>query len=36
MTAPTNALNSGDGLLVVGPGERHRASLTISISHRRN
>jgi aldose 1-epimerase len=32
MTAPTNALNSGDGLRIVPPGERLRTVLTISVS----
>jgi aldose 1-epimerase len=31
MTAPTNALRSGDGLRVLAPGERHRASFRIRI-----
>jgi len=31
MTAPTNALNSGDGLRILAPGERHRATFTISV-----
>jgi len=32
MTAPTNALNSGDGLSLVSPGELHRATFRISVS----
>ncbi len=32
MTAPTDALNSGDGLEVVDPGGSHRAEFTISVS----
>jgi galactose mutarotase-like enzyme len=32
MTAPTNALNSGDGLKVVGPGESYRAAFRIRLS----
>jgi galactose mutarotase-like enzyme len=31
MTAPTNALVSGEGLVLVGPGERYRAAFRISI-----
>ena len=31
MTAPANALRSGDGLRIVGPGELHRTAFTISI-----
>jgi aldose 1-epimerase len=34
MTAPTNALNSGDGLTVLGPGESHRAAFRIALSRR--
>jgi aldose 1-epimerase len=34
MTAPTNALNSGDSLRLVGPGERHRATFLVSVSGR--
>lgn len=30
MTAPTNALRSGDGLIVLGAGEEHRATFRIS------
>jgi aldose 1-epimerase len=30
MTAPTNALRSGDGLTVVAPGEEYRAAFTVS------
>jgi galactose mutarotase-like enzyme len=32
MTAPTNALNSGDGLTVVAPGESYRATFRIGLS----
>jgi galactose mutarotase-like enzyme len=32
MTAPTNALASGDGLRLVAPGELHRAAFRISVS----
>jgi galactose mutarotase-like enzyme len=32
MTAPTNALNSGDGLTVLGPGESYRATFRIALS----
>lgn len=32
MTAPTNALNSGDGLRVAEPGQLHRATFRISVS----
>ncbi len=32
MTAPANALNSGDGLTVLAPGESHRAAFRISLS----
>jgi galactose mutarotase-like enzyme len=32
MSAPTNALNSGDGLRFVSPGERYRATFTTSIA----
>ena len=32
MTAPTNALNSGDGLRVLEPGQRHRARFTVMLS----
>jgi galactose mutarotase-like enzyme len=31
MTAPTNALVAGDGLAVVAPGERHRATFSITV-----
>jgi len=31
MTAPTNALRSGEGLRVLAPGERHRAVFAVSI-----
>ena len=32
MTAPTDALNSGDGLIELAPGERHRTRFTIALS----
>ena len=32
MTAPTNALNSGDGLALVPPGAEYRAAFSIAIS----
>jgi galactose mutarotase-like enzyme len=32
MTAPTNALNSGDGLRVIAPGEDYRAAFRIRLS----
>ena len=32
MTAPTNALNSGDGLTVVEPGQSYRAEFRIALS----
>jgi len=32
MTAPTNALNSGDGLTVLAPGESYRAEFRIGLS----
>jgi galactose mutarotase-like enzyme len=32
MTAPTNALNSGDGLTVVEPGRSYRAAFRIALS----
>ena len=32
MTAPTDALNSGDGLRVLEPGQRHRARFTVMLS----
>ena len=32
MTAPANALNSGDGLTVIGPGETYVASFRIALS----
>jgi galactose mutarotase-like enzyme len=31
MTASTNALNSGDGLRVLEPGQRHRARFTVAL-----
>jgi galactose mutarotase-like enzyme len=31
MTAPTNALNSGDGLSLVAPGERYTATFSITV-----
>ena len=32
MTAPTDALNSGEGLRVLEPGQRHRARFTVMLS----
>jgi galactose mutarotase-like enzyme len=32
MTAPTNALNTGDGLRVVEPGENHLATFKIAVT----
>jgi galactose mutarotase-like enzyme len=32
MTAPTDALRSGDGLRVLEPGEGHRATFRIDVS----
>jgi hypothetical protein len=32
MTAPTNALVSGDGLTLVPPGQQYRAAFRVSIS----
>jgi galactose mutarotase-like enzyme len=32
MTAPANALNSGDGLTVIGPGETYVARFRIALS----
>jgi aldose 1-epimerase len=32
MTAPTNALNSGDGLRLLNPGEQHHAAFTIAVT----
>jgi galactose mutarotase-like enzyme len=32
MTGPTDALNSGQGLRVLEPGERHRARFTVMSS----
>ena len=32
MTAPTNALNSGEGLTVVEPGGSYRAEFRIALS----
>jgi aldose 1-epimerase len=32
MTAPTDALNSGTGLTILEPGERHRARFTVTLS----
>jgi aldose 1-epimerase len=32
MTAPTNALVSGEGLVLVAPGEQYRAAFRVSIS----
>ncbi|MBV8218249.1 MAG: aldose 1-epimerase [Solirubrobacterales bacterium] len=34
MTAPANALNSGDGLTIVGPGETYLARFRIAVSQR--
>jgi aldose 1-epimerase len=34
MTAPANALNSGDGLVVLTPGEEQRTAFSIRISRR--
>ncbi len=34
MTAPTNALNSGDGLTILDPGESHRAEFRIAFARR--
>jgi galactose mutarotase-like enzyme len=34
MTAPTNALDSGEGLALVAPGEQYRAAFRVSISAR--
>jgi galactose mutarotase-like enzyme len=34
MTAPTNALASGDGLLLLEPGERYTASFSITVERR--
>jgi galactose mutarotase-like enzyme len=31
MTAPTDALNSGNGLTVIAPGESYRACFTIAV-----
>jgi hypothetical protein len=31
MTAPTNALNTGDGLRLVEPGAYHRSVFMVSI-----
>src|ERR1700683_3056858 len=33
MTAPTNALCSGEGLRVIAPGEQFTASFRIEVSH---
>jgi aldose 1-epimerase len=32
MTAPTDALNSGNGLTILTPGERHRTRFTVTFS----
>jgi galactose mutarotase-like enzyme len=32
MTATSNALNSGDGLLILAPGGEHRAEFTVAIT----
>jgi aldose 1-epimerase len=34
MTAPANALRSGDGLIILEPGEEHRSAFSIRISRR--
>ena len=34
MTATTDALNSGDGLRIVPPGEEHRAEFTVAVASR--
>jgi aldose 1-epimerase len=33
MTAPANALRSGDGLTLVSPGHEHRAAFTIAVTN---
>ncbi len=33
MTAPTDALRSGDGLTVLAPGHEHRAAFTIAVTN---
>jgi galactose mutarotase-like enzyme len=33
MAAPTNALNSGDRLPLVAPGERYTARFAITVEH---
>ena len=32
MTAPTNALDSGTGLVLVAPGEEHRTRWSVSVT----
>jgi aldose 1-epimerase len=32
MTATSDALNSGDGLRIVAPGDEHRAEFTVTLS----
>jgi aldose 1-epimerase len=32
MTAPTDALNSGEGLIELAPGERHRTRFTVALT----
>ena len=34
MTAPTNALHSGDRLSLVAPGERYTATFSITVERR--
>ena len=31
MSAPANALRSGEGLRLLAPGERHRASFSVAV-----
>jgi galactose mutarotase-like enzyme len=31
MTAPTDALNSGNGLTILEPGQRHRTRFTVRL-----
>jgi hypothetical protein len=35
MTAPANALRSGEGLRLIAPGERFTASFSIAVSDSR-
>ena len=35
MTAPTNALNSGEGLVLVAPGEEHRTRWSVTVTMHR-